>query len=158
MFGTLVPVGGGDDINLKQRELTVGRSENCDITLRFSNVSARHCRLVLSRGYWYVLDLSSTNGIKVNSLRVYDQRIDPGGLVSFAGHEYSLEYDPLTNGALGVVPPDMLEPDIMSKSLLERAGLVKPGRTTRDFAAQRPQIQERKIDYESLSLDDIDFS
>lgn len=157
MFGTLIPVGGGDDIILKQRELTVGRSEHCDITLRFSNVSGRHCRLVLSRGYWYVVDLSSTNGVKVNSLRVFDQRIDPGGEVSFAGHSYYLQYEPLANGALGVVPPDMLDPDIFSKSLLERAGLAHSGHTTQD-GAQTPQIQERKIDYEALSLDDIDFS
>lgn len=158
MYGILVPVGGGDDIILKKTELTLGRSEHCDIVLRFSNVSGRHCRLVLSHGYWYVIDLSSTNGVKVSSLRVYDQRVDPGVRVSFAGHDYYLQYDPLSNGALGVVPPDMLEPDILSKSLLERAGLVKPGRPSKEAVGQRPQLNERKIDYEALSLDDIDFS
>lgn len=163
MFGKLIPVGGGDDITLKKRELTVGRSERCDVVLRFGNISARHCRLVLSRGYWYILDLASTNGVKVNQVRVSDQRIDPGGRISFAGHDYFIEYDPLSCGALGVVPPDMLEPDILSKSLLERAGLVKqnsdktPG--GRETTNQRPVIAERrKIDYDALSLDDIDFS
>lgn len=158
MYGVLVPIGGGDDISLRLKELTLGRSENCDIVLRFSNVSGRHCRLVLNRGYWYVVDLASTNGVKVNSYRVYDQRVDPGVRVSFAGHDYYLHYDPLANGALGVVPPDMLEPDILGKSLLERAGLIKQGKTGQHELRGRPQLAQRKIDYEALSLDDIDFS
>ena len=160
MLGVLVPVGGGDDIFLRKQELVLGRSENCDIVLRYSNISGRHCRLVLSQGYWYVVDLSSTNGVRVDSVRVYDKRIDPGARVSFAGHEYRIQYDPLANGALGIIPPDMLENDILSKSLLERAGLTKhKGDFRKNDSRKGPKTGQvhTRIDYDSLKWDDIEF-
>ena len=87
MFGTLIPLGGGDPIplpNPKQKQkLLIGRRESCDIVLRFANVSAHHCQLVCDGGYWYVRDLQSRNGIKINGVRIQDQkRLDPGDELS----------------------------------------------------------------------------
>jgi adenylate cyclase len=133
MFGVLVPVGGGDLIPLEKRELVVGRKDGCDIVLRFDNVSGRHCRLVLSAGYWYVVDLNSSNGVKVNDVRTKDQRIDPGNKLSIAKHEFTLKYDPSKNGASGEKPPIMFqEAEIMSQSLLEKIGLQKPKQNNTD--------------------------
>jgi len=70
MLGELMPQGGGDPIPLLKEVLLVGRRESCDIVLRFANVSAHHCQLVLSGGYWYVKDLKSSNGVKVNGVRI----------------------------------------------------------------------------------------
>ena len=70
MHGELIPLGGGDPIPLLKKSLLVGRRESCDIVLRFSNVSAHHCQLICNGGYWYVKDLKSRNGIKVNGTRV----------------------------------------------------------------------------------------
>ncbi len=83
MYGELVPVGGGDPIPLLKTSLLLGRRESCDIVLRFSNVSAHHCQLTVNGGYWYVRDLNSRNGVKVNGLRVADteQRLDPGDVL-----------------------------------------------------------------------------
>ncbi|MFZ5831924.1 MAG: FHA domain-containing protein [Planctomycetota bacterium] len=125
MFGELVPVGGGDTIPLLKRKLLVGRRESCDIVLRFSNVSAHHCELNVLGGYWYVRDLGSRNGIKVNGVRVTDKRVDPGDTVSVAKHSYKVEYSPIELGAVGPPPPDFADGDIFKKSLLERAGLQK---------------------------------
>ncbi len=69
MFGELLPLGGGDPIPLLKKQLLVGRRESCDIVLRFANVSAHHCQLMVSNGYWYVKDMGSRNGIKVNDVR-----------------------------------------------------------------------------------------
>ena len=130
MYGELIPVGGGDPIPLWKRTLLVGRRESCDIVLRFSNVSAHHCQLTLTGGYWYVRDLKSRNGIKVNSARVTEKRIDPGDTLSIAKHNYEVRYSPIDLGAVGPPPPDVEETDIFSKSLLERAGL-EHGRITK---------------------------
>ena len=161
MYGELVPTGGGDNIPLFKVELIVGRREDCDIVLRFSNVSARHCKLVLSDGYWYVQDMQSTNGVKVNGLRVADRRIDPGVRISISKHEYHLMYNPQMLGATGVRPPDSLDHDIFSKSLLERAGLQNTGayRRTADQRNQRPAQQPKQIvfNYDDLTIDDITF-
>ncbi|NUQ64101.1 MAG: FHA domain-containing protein [Pirellulales bacterium] len=133
MFGELNPVGGGDTIPLLKKTLVVGRRETCDIVLRFSNVSSHHCQLKLESGYWYVQDLNSRNGIKVNGVSVQQKRLDPGDVLSVAKHKYAVEYSPVENGAVGPPPPDTIENDIFGKSLLERSGL----QTRRPAAAPR---------------------
>lgn len=125
MYGKLVPLGGGDPIPLLKKTLLVGRRESCDIVLRFSNVSAHHCQLTVTGGYWYVLDMKSRNGVKVNGNRVREKRLDPGDLLSVAKHKYEIKYSPVELGAVGPPPPDAEEADVFDKSLLERAGLEK---------------------------------
>lgn len=128
MFGELVPVGGGDPIPLLKVQLTIGRREDCDIVLRFPNVSGKHCQLTLTSGYWYLQDLESRNGCKVNNQRVKEKRLDPGDELAVAKHRYTLQYSPSELGAVGPPPPEdnsAQVDDIFSKSLLERAGLVK---------------------------------
>ena len=123
----LVPVGGGDPIPLRKAEVLVGRRRDCDIVLDFGNVSSKHCQLVLSNGYWYVLDMKSRNGIKVNGKQATDQRLDPGVTLSIAKHPFTVKYDPVANGATGPPPAQLLrEDDILSRSLMERAGLQRP--------------------------------
>jgi adenylate cyclase len=126
MYGEMIPVGGGDTIPLKKDDLLVGRRESCDICLRFANVSAHHCQLTCRGGYWYVKDLNSRNGTKVNGRRVTQKRIDPGDTISVAKHDYEFVYSPAELGAVGPPPPDAsddLIDEIMGRSLLERAGL-----------------------------------
>ncbi|HTQ37965.1 MAG TPA: FHA domain-containing protein [Pirellulales bacterium] len=127
MLGELIPVGGGDDITMNKPELLIGRRESCDIVLRFPNVSAHHCQLNLMEGYWYVKDLGSRNGIKVNGVRCQEKRLDPGDKLSVAKHEYEIKYSPTDLGATGPPPADdfNLPQQIFGKSLLERAGLAK---------------------------------
>jgi len=125
-FGELVPKGGGDPIPLVKKDLLVGRRESCDVCLRFANVSAHHCQLTVNNGYWFVKDLNSRNGVKVNS-----NRIDPGDTLSIAKHHYEVRYSPLDLGAVGPPPSDEVG-DILSESLLERSGLEKKLRGVRD--------------------------
>ena len=160
MYGTLIPSGGGDDIPLKKKELILGRKEDCDIVLRFNNVSGRHCRLILSDGYWYVVDMNSTNGVKVNGAKVLDRLIGPGSRLTIATHEYSLQYNPEANGARGTLPPDMLENDIFSKSLLERSGLTKGSKKTESSKYEKPGKKKtfHEIDFSQYSADDVEFS
>ena len=132
MYGELIPLGGGDPIPLpnpkKKKQLLIGRRESCDIVLRFANVSAHHCQLMNEGGYWYVRDLQSRNGIKINDCRITEQRrIDPGDVLSVAKHRYRVEYDPADLGAVGPPPADNLSQEVMRESLLARAGLDHRG-------------------------------
>ncbi len=128
MYGELVPLGGGDTIPLLKKTLLVGRRESCDIVLRFPNVSAHHCQLFLDAGYWYVRDMKSRNGVKVNGNRVSEKRIDPGDMLSIAKHRYDVHYSPVDLGAVGPPPGGGAAEEIFSKSLLESAGLVNAPR------------------------------
>lgn len=131
MFGELVPVGGGDPIPLVKKWLRVGRRESCDIVLRFANVSAHHCLLMVEEGYWFVKDLNSRNGVKVNDVRLQGEmrkRIDPSDIIAIAKHKYELKYSPAELGAMGPPPSDDRPEDFLGQSLLERAGLQRRAR------------------------------
>ena len=125
-YGQLVPCGGGDPIALVKDRLIIGRRPECDIQLKFSNVSGQHCRLTIEHGYWFIRDLSSRNGIKVDDRPVIRKRCDPDCKVSIARHHYTIEYEPQLLGAYGPPPPDDEHlQDLMQSSLMDRAGLVK---------------------------------
>lgn len=144
MYGELLPLGGGDPIPLLKKSLLVGRRESCDIRLRFPNVSAHHCQLTVNGGYWYVRDLNSRNGIKVNQVKVTDKRIDPGDTLSIAKHDYEVNYAPNELGAVGPPPPEDDTDSIFGKSLLDRAGLSTVyGEKKRDAPTQRDEVPQR---------------
>ncbi|MDX1965075.1 MAG: FHA domain-containing protein [Pirellulales bacterium] len=146
MLGELHPLGGGDPIPLLKQQLLVGRRESCDIVLRFPNVSAHHCQLTLTGGYWYIKDLGSQNGVKVNGKRITtdEKLIEPGDTIAVAKHNYEVKYSPYELGAVGPPPAedaDTTPQHIFAKSLLERAGLAKPGATgSRDSAPRRYDV------------------
>ena len=142
MYGELHPIGGGDPIPLLKRNLLVGRRESCDIVLRFSNVSSQHCELNVNDGFWYVRDLNSRNGVKVNGNRVTEKRIDPGDVLWIAKHGYEVKYSPVDLGAVGPPPPDVPEAVIFSQSLLERAGLE--GRRSAKSKGPQPASRDRE--------------
>lgn len=123
MYGELIPQRGGDPIPLLKKQLLIGRRESCDIVLRFANVSAHHCQLFINGGYWFVRDMKSRNGVKINGIKVQEKRIDPGDEVCVAKHKYELMYSPSDLGAIGPPPADDLPNEIMRESLLSRAGL-----------------------------------
>jgi pSer/pThr/pTyr-binding forkhead associated (FHA) protein len=113
--GKLVPCGGGQPIALLDPELLIGRSRKADIRLKFPTVSGRHCSLMHEDGYWFVEDLSSSNGVRVNGERVDRRHLLPGDQLAVAGQCFTIEYT-----AVGEPPVD---PNLTSKNLLEKAGL-----------------------------------
>ena len=137
MHGELIPVGGGDPIPLLKKNLLVGRRESCDIVLRFSNVSAHHCQLFCNGGYWYVKDLKSRNGIKVNGSRVTEKRLDPGDELTTDKKRYDVRYSPHDLRAEGPPPDDDQVADVMKQSLLERAGLEVKARSAPATASRQ---------------------
>lgn len=125
MLGELIPQGGGDPIPLLKEELVVGRRETCDIILRFSNISSNHCRMFLKDGYWYVKDLDSKNGTRVNGKPITEKRLDPNDILALARHKYQIRYSPEAVGATGPPPSEVPMENLMGRTLMERAGLVR---------------------------------
>jgi adenylate cyclase len=120
--GELVPLGGGDSIPLARETLVIGRRESCDIRMPFPNISGMHCELTFKDGYWSIRDLNSTNGIKVNGQRVLKKLLHPGDELSIGKRKFNINYEmPAGHRAM-----EEVEEDVMSQSLLERAGLERP--------------------------------
>jgi pSer/pThr/pTyr-binding forkhead associated (FHA) protein len=123
--GELIPQGGGDPIPLCREVLVIGRRESCDICLNFANISGRHCELSFRDGYWFIRDLGSTNGIKVNNQRVVQRPLRPGDEIAIAKRRFTIRYNLPSSGQQALEAVLSEEEDIMSQSLLEKAGLAK---------------------------------
>jgi adenylate cyclase len=123
--GELVPVGGGDPIPLLRSKVSIGRRESCDVCLRFPTVSGKHCELYFTDGHWYIRDLGSQNGTKVNGQRIYQKKmLRPGDQVAIAKHRFKIAYAlPIGHEIL----VDVVEEDL-NQPLLEKAGLERPRR------------------------------
>jgi len=52
--------------NFTQGEIAIGRDPDCECILAHGTVSARHARLNFHHHQWWVDDLQSTNGTKLN--------------------------------------------------------------------------------------------
>lgn len=115
-LGELIPCGGGDPIPLEKPNVVVGRSPQCDIVLRFGVVSSRHCRLDWENGYWFVHDLGSHNGIRVDGVRCTSERLPPGSVLGIATLRYEVVYR--SPGAAPHRHP------LFARGLLEKAGLT----------------------------------
>jgi adenylate cyclase len=142
--GELVPVGGGDNIPLIREVLTVGRRETCDICMRFPNVSGLHCELSFRNGYWYIRDCNSTNGVKVNNVRVPEKLLHPKDEITIAKRKFIIQYT-LPADHRGNLEEDRTEDDVFSQSLLEKAGLEKPQR-------EAPKHKKKSADDEALDF------
>lgn len=123
VLGRLVPIGGGDPIPLLSEVMSVGRRESCDICLSFNNVSGVHCEFSLRNGLWTVRDMGSSNGTKVNGVRMLSRTLKPGDEVGIAGHKFVIEYE-VPDGA-NLDEADEKPENVFGQSLLERAGLSK---------------------------------
>ncbi len=127
--GELIPIGGGDPIPLIRQTLTIGRRESCDICLQYGNVSGLHCELSFRNGHWFIVDLDSTNGVKINGVRVPRQTkkvLHPKDTLAIAKRQFTIEYEAFGNEILEEMQEE--EEDVLSRPLLEKAGLNHPPR------------------------------
>jgi Protein of unknown function (DUF3662)/FHA domain len=86
-------VGDGRRTVLSGSKLVLGRSRDCDIVLSDPNVSRRHAELRRDDARWSIVDLGSTNGIKVNGRRVSDAMLREGDRVTVGVTDLTFELD-----------------------------------------------------------------
>lgn len=65
----------GERIELSATVITIGRLPECEITLNDSNISRRHAQVRPRGTGWVAADLGSTNGTKVNGVRIEGERL-----------------------------------------------------------------------------------
>ena len=86
-------VGDGKRTVLSGEQLVLGRSRDCDVTIEDPNVSRRHAELRREGAGWVVIDLGSTNGIKVNGRRVQEASLQPGDEIAIGISRLSFEVE-----------------------------------------------------------------
>lgn len=68
---------------LGDHSIVIGRMPECDITIMDSNVSRRHAEIQPRGDGFVVVDLGSTNGTRVNGVRVSERELQDGDELAF---------------------------------------------------------------------------
>jgi predicted component of type VI protein secretion system len=91
----LVSLTEGPDLLLDKPILLLGRHQECDIQLNSRKISRRHCCIAQVHDHLVIRDLCSTNGIRINGVRVQEGNLKTGDQVTIGNYLYRVEWDML---------------------------------------------------------------
>ena len=61
--------------------------------------------MFVHEGWWFVRDLKSKNGIKINGKLQSKHLVPPAAIMAVGPHEFRFDYEPHSLGAHGITPP-----------------------------------------------------
>src|SRR5262245_17660335 len=93
MPAQLLALNDGPSILVDKPILLLGRHPECDIQIDSRKISRRHCCIAQVNDYLVVRDLDSTNGIRINGIRVVEGRLKPGDELTIGNHRYQVTWD-----------------------------------------------------------------
>jgi predicted component of type VI protein secretion system len=93
MPAQLVALNDGPSILVDKPILLLGRHPECDIQIDSRKISRRHCCIAQVHDYLVVRDLDSTNGIRINGVRVVEGKLKPGDELTIGNHRYRVTWD-----------------------------------------------------------------
>ena len=93
MPAQLIAIDEGLRILLDKPILLLGRDAECDIQFDSRKISRRHCCLAQVGDRLVVRDLGSTNGIRINGVRVVEGHLKAGDELSIGNHRYRVSWD-----------------------------------------------------------------
>src|SRR5262252_7158390 len=75
--------------------ITIGRHDECLVRLSEKNVSRKHGRLLRESGRFYIEDLNSFTGIRVNGEKIAGKHlVREGDLIQISEYDLSLQAGP----------------------------------------------------------------
>ena len=134
---------GSDALSLIDGVTTVGRHDDCQIRIKSSQVSRKHCEFFEKKGMLLVKDLGSANGTFVNGKKVSGQQVlEPGDELTIGS--VKLRVARVGAGA----PPSA--PAATGKSASDTAVVqaVQPTETTEDTSSGA--VDEFEIDFDDV--------
>src|SRR5579862_2905798 len=93
MPAQLVSLNDGPNILLDKPILLLGRHPECDIQIDSRKISRRHCCIAQVSDYLVVRDLASTNGVRINGVRVTEGRLVAGDELTIGNHRYQVAWN-----------------------------------------------------------------
>lgn len=85
----VLKVPGAETIMLDKPEITLGRGKDNSVPVVANRISRNHVRLFPGDKAWTVVDLGSTNGIKVNGVKVEKAFLRPGDQLEIGDAVYT---------------------------------------------------------------------
>ena len=102
MPAQLLALTDGPDILLDKPILLLGRHPECDIQIDSRKISRRHCCIAQVEDYLIGRDLGSTNGIRINGVRVQEGRLQPEDELTIGNSRYKVRWDSIEAKAIPV--------------------------------------------------------
>jgi predicted component of type VI protein secretion system len=93
MPAQLMALSEGPNILLDKPVLLLGRHPECDIQIDSRKISRRHCCIAQVEDYLVIRDLGSTNGIRINGVRVLEGRLRPSDELTIGNARYRVQWD-----------------------------------------------------------------
>src|SRR5262249_9177311 len=93
MPAQLMALDDGPSILLDKPVLLLGRHPECDVQIESRKISRKHCVIAQVNDYLVVRDLDSTNGIRINGVRVTEGRLAPGDELTVGSFRFRLTWD-----------------------------------------------------------------
>jgi predicted component of type VI protein secretion system len=93
MPAQLLALDHGPSILLDKPILLLGRHPECDIQIDSRKISRRHCCIAQVSDYLVVRDLGSTNGIRINGIRIVEGRLAAGDELTIGNYRYKVTWE-----------------------------------------------------------------
>jgi len=86
----LMALTEGPSILLDKPILLIGRHQECDIQIPSRKISRRHCCIAQVNDHLVIRDLCSTNGIRINGVRVHEANLNAGDELTIGNFRYEV--------------------------------------------------------------------
>jgi pSer/pThr/pTyr-binding forkhead associated (FHA) protein len=88
----LVALTEGINISLEKPIILIGRHQECDIQIPSRKISRRHCCIALVADHLVIRDLGSTNGIRINGVKVVEGNLRPNDELTIGNMRYQFRW------------------------------------------------------------------
>lgn len=145
MPAQLTALTEGPNILLDKPIMLFGRNPECDIQIDSRKISRRHCCIAQVNDYLVIRDLGSTNGIRINGVRVLEGQLRAGDELTIGNHRYQVRWDsvasapsrPAIKAQLSANATVPVDDDEMLEDCDEPVALPEPGKSAKSVSAPR---------------------
>jgi predicted component of type VI protein secretion system len=87
----LIALTDGPNIPLDKPIILIGRHQECDIQIPSRKISRRHCCIAQVNNHLVVRDLGSTNGIRINGVKIVEGNLEADDELMIGNMRYQLK-------------------------------------------------------------------
>src|SRR5262249_33364195 len=108
----LMALTEGPSILLDKPIILIGRHQECDIQIPSRKISRRHCCIAQVNDHQVVRDLCSTNGIRINGVRVQEGNLNAGDELTIGNFKYQVRLTDQGEQPIPAAPKGEAKPGI----------------------------------------------
>lgn len=125
----------GQKIDIDKDEITIGRSDQNDISFDDPAASGKHCVIMRSGNRYTIKDLRSTNGTRLNGRNIVEARLKPGDVITVGVADMTVEGTEIEVEA---------EPEPITRANTTHTVIMAPVRNLTQNGPPSPAFQKKK--------------